>query len=54
MNNVTVRDNGATSKLYGGAINMKNSDIKISNSSFESNTAQTGGAIYFTCTSLAL
>jgi predicted outer membrane repeat protein len=45
--------NGNTD-VFGGVLNILNSDITISNSTFRLNTAEIGGAIYFDWTSLEL
>ena len=46
--------NGETEELRGGAIAIYNSDVTIQNSTFTSNTAASGGAIYFDCSSTKL
>ena len=47
-------DNGGFEELRGGAIVVYNSDVTIHNSTFTSNTAVSGGAIHFDCSSTKL
>ena len=46
-------DNGDSSQLHGGAIYIQNSIVSIENSTFVNNTANDGGAIDLTCSSVA-
>ena len=46
-------DNGDSSQLHGGAIYIQNSIVSIQNSTFVNNTANDGGAIDLTCSSIA-
>jgi predicted outer membrane repeat protein len=50
----TFAHNGNSNVLRGGALYLLNSDLNISNSSFENNTAESGGAVYFDCSSASL
>ena len=52
--NSVFTDNGNTSLLFGGVMDIINSDVNLSNNSFTNNTAKSGGAIYFTCSSMTL
>ena len=45
-------DNGDSSQLHGGAIYIQNSIVSIQNSTFVNNTANDGGAIDLTCSSV--
>ena len=45
-------NNGNSSQLKGGAIYIQNSIVSIENSTFVNNTANDGGAIDLTCTSV--
>ena len=46
-------DNGDSSQLHGGAIYIQNGIVSIKNSTFINNTANDGGAIDLTCSSVA-
>ena len=46
--------NGGSSISHGGAIYLRNSDVNIYNTTFQSNKALSGGAISFKCSSLDL
>ena len=46
-------NNGDSSQRHGGAICIQNSIVSIENSTFVNNTANDGGAIDFTCSSVA-
>ena len=50
--NSTFDQNGGGAIFYGGALKIRNSNITFINTSFTQNTAQSGGAIYFTCSSI--
>jgi len=50
----TFMNNGGTNLIQGGGLYMINSDISISNSSFKNNIAQSGAALYFSCSSISL
>ena len=50
--NSTFNQNGGGAIFYGGALKIRNSNITFINTSFTQNTAQSGGAIYFTCSSI--
>ena len=45
-------NNGDSSQLNGGAIYIENSVVSIQNSAFDNNTANDGGAIDLTCSSV--
>lgn len=49
-----LTNNGGESLLLAGAIKIIDSLVNMINNTFNSNTAVTGGAIYFTCSSLTL
>ena len=46
-------DNGDSFQLHGGAIYIQNGIVSIKNSTFINNTANDGGAIDLTCSSVA-
>jgi predicted outer membrane repeat protein len=52
--NSVFTNNGNITENKGGAINIFNSDVTLSNSTFSNNMAESGGAIYFDCTLMAL
>ena len=52
--NSVFDNNGGFDELKGGAIVIYNSDVTIKNSTFTSNTAVSGGAIHFDCSSTKL
>ena len=54
IGNSVFEDNGGIEELRGGAIFIYNSDVTIHNSTFTSNTAASGGAIHFDCSSTQL
>jgi predicted outer membrane repeat protein len=54
FSNISFNGNGNTSTSEGGAIRMFNSYLMIANSSFINNTAKSGGAIYFDCSSMMI
>ena len=54
IENSVFEDNGGIEELRGGAIAIYNSDVTIRNSTFTSNTAASGGAIHFDCSSAKL
>lgn len=45
--------NGGTTTLTGGSLKVIDSIVSMANNTFLSNTAHSGGAIFFTCSSLA-
>ena len=47
--NSKISSSGSTSTLYGGALNIQNSNSTMRNMTFENNIAQTGGAIHISC-----
>ena len=54
MKNSTFAKNGNGNIPLGGAMQISDSSITMKNSTFTENTAISGGAIYFTCSSMAL
>jgi predicted outer membrane repeat protein len=54
LSDSTFAHNGNANVFRGGALYLLNSDVSISNSSFVNNTAESGGAVYFDCTSASL
>jgi hypothetical protein len=50
----TFAHNGNANVFRGGALYLLNSDMSIITSSFVNNTAESGGAVYFDCTSAFL
>jgi len=54
MTNSTLTGNGGINLAFGGAMKISDSSILVENSSLTQNTAHSGGAIYFTCSSMTL
>lgn len=49
-----ITHSGGIGILYGGALRITDSVVDIQNISFTNNTAVSGGAVYFTCSSMIL
>ena len=47
--NSVITSSGSTNTLFGGALNIENSNSTMRNMTFEYNFAQTGGAIHIKC-----
>jgi hypothetical protein len=54
LSNSIFMDNTSKNTSVGGALNLYNSDVRIVNSTFANNTAESGGAIHFDWNSMAL
>ena len=54
INDNVFTENGNLDYSYGGAIQIKNSEVALTNSTFTNNNAIHGGAISFQCTSMIL
>jgi len=52
--NSNFSQNGGVTSFVGGAIKIYDSSVSMSNNLFTNNTAVSGGAVYFTCTSTTL
>ena len=49
LQNTQISSSGSTNTLYGGALNIQNSNSTMRNMTFDYNIAKTGGAIHISC-----
>ena len=54
VSNSVFDSNGGSKQKYGGALNIIDSKVVISNSTFSRNTAESGGAINYQCSSFGV
>ena len=54
ISNSVFDSNGGSKQKYGGALNIIDSKVVISNSTFSRNTAESGGAINYQCSSFGV